>query len=175
MFICPSETFFFFDDPHKHNRDKNPSPDPLHIYPFPEDPELCPWNFLNIYIKRVKPDRQKQSALFLSTVKPYNSITTSETIGRWLKEILRRVGINISLFKGHSVRKAASSKAKVRGATVREIMERGKWSHSSTWESFYHKKIENPQEKFQNILLGGFTRDRESFERGSHAGMASIF
>ena len=155
-----NEVTFTFLNPHKHNRENKPSPDPLSIFKFNEDTDLCPVYCLKAYIKRTKFIRKGENRLFLATVKPHQAVT-SETIGSWLKQILERVGVDTKLFKGHSIRKAASSKAKVRGATVQDIMDRGRWSYASTWEKFYHKKIISPQERFQNILLGGFTKDNK--------------
>ena len=40
-----------------------------------------------------------------------NSRVTNNTVARWLKEVLRLSGIDISVFKAHSFRGAAASAA----------------------------------------------------------------
>ena len=59
----------------------------------------------------------------------------------WLKKTLKQAGINTDLFNTHSTRYASSSKARVGGATLVEILKRRSWSHHSTWQRFYNKHI----------------------------------
>ena len=45
------------------------------------------------------------------------------------------------MFKAYSFRGASTSKAKVNGASLEDILKRGSWSNQSTWQKFYRKEI----------------------------------
>ena len=76
------------------------------------------------YVDRTKPIRGNTTALFVSTKKPYKQVTTS-TLSRWMKCMLEASGINVKVFKGHSVRTAAASAAHRAGASIRDILKAG--------------------------------------------------
>ena len=145
---------FFLDDPLKGNRSNDPNnQDPLEIFSFEEDPLLCPVNHLLAYVDRTKALRGKEDQVFIATLKPHGAVT-QQTIGTWLKTVLEKTGVDISHFKGHSTRHAASSKAMVKGASVKDIMARGNWSSSSIWQKFYNRKIAvNSAKNFQKALF----------------------
>ena len=48
----------------------------------------------------------------------------------------------------HSVRGASSSKGKVLGATITEILRKGNCKNESTWQKHYHKLL---REVFQTV------------------------
>ena len=93
-------------------------------------------------------------------MKPHDQVSPA-TIGGWLKQLLSRIGVDTSKFRGHSTRSAASSKASIRGATIKDIMERGLWRQSSTWQQFYNKNIVDTPATIQCALLR-----RNRFEGG---------
>ena len=65
-------------------------------------------------------------------------------------------GVDVGIFKGHSNRSASTSKAALSGFSAPDILERGCWSNSSTWQKFY-KQTELPSERFQkSVLINGF-------------------
>ena len=113
------EKLVFFLNKARKNNKENSVQKPMTIFRYNKDPLLCPVTHLLEYIERSKEVRGEEKQLFVSTINPFKAIK-SETMGRWLKEILKRAGINITLFKGHSVRAASTSKAKVAGATVQQ-------------------------------------------------------
>ena len=59
-------------------------------------------------------------------------------------------GIDTDIFKAHSTRSAATSKASNVAISLTEIIKQGHWSNSSTFKKFYHKEIRN-KDMFQNI------------------------
>ena len=63
------------------------------------------------YLKRTKPVRSGCKSLLVSHIKPHCAVSTN-TISRWLKEVLTWSSIDTSIFKVHSIRSAASSAAK---------------------------------------------------------------
>ena len=56
----------------------------------------------------------------------------SSNISGWLKNVLKKAGIDRSTFKAHSTRSASTSKADLSGAPLEEILKQGCWSNKST-------------------------------------------
>ena len=134
-------TFHFQEKP-KHHRKKGVCPKPISFKASPGVGGLCPVKSIKHYLDITKTAREEsgETRLFLSHLKPHKAVTTS-TIRRWLKTVLQKSGIDTEVFQGHSFRHAASSKARDRGASISEILERGGWGNSSTWKKFYHRDI----------------------------------
>ena len=86
--------------------------------------------------------------MLLITRKPHGPAQSS-TISNWLKKVLKKSGIKTEMFKAHSFRGASTSKAKVNGASLEDILKRGSWSNQSTWQKFYRKKIVQESMGFQ--------------------------
>ena len=79
---------------------------------------------------------------------------SNTTVSRWIKESLKLLGIDVSIFKGHSTRAASSSKASKAGLSLADILTRGSSSSSSTWQRFYNKQIMNENDAYQKIVFG---------------------
>ena len=73
---------------------------------------------------------------------------SSSTVSKWIKEALKLAGTDVSIFKGHSTRAASSSKAIKVGLCLSDILARGSWSSSSTWQRFYNKQIVNDNDVY---------------------------
>ena len=134
---------------------RNQKPKPIDFYVFSEDEDLCPVKVIDCYEERSRQWRNEEyfpSSLFLSYVKPHAPLS-SQSIARWIKEIIELSGINATVFKAHSVRGAASSKACTKGLSVKDILLKGNWSRESTWQKFYHRDIISPTEGFQRKVL----------------------
>ena len=114
------------------------------FYPkFSEDPQLCPVTTLRAYEAKTLEFRGLQSdspktTLFLSWIGKHDPVTSS-TIARWLRTCLQEAGVNTEVFKPHSIRGAASSKAAWSGVTVSDILQAADWSSESTFQKFYHR------------------------------------
>ena len=65
--------------------------------------------------------------LFISLFKPYRPVV-NETISRWLKSVMSSAGINCSVYKLHSIRAAAVSKAKTSMVPIDETLKTAGWS-----------------------------------------------
>ena len=76
-----------------------------------QDPNLFVVKTLDEYISRTEGWRsgEEGNELFLSFVNPHKPVVSS-TISVWLKNVLRKAGIDISTFKAHSTRSASTSK-----------------------------------------------------------------
>ena len=98
---------------------------------------------LKAYEDRTVEFRQLKSSahktkLFLSEHNP----VTSCSIARWPKIVMIEAGIDTSIFKAHSVRGAACSKAAGKGVTTKQILEAADWSSEGTFQRSYHRRLE---------------------------------
>ena len=80
--------------------------------------------------------RGDNKQLFFSFLKPFIS-----TISSWIKVVMCKSGINVELFRPHSTRAAATSKASESSVPLDQILATAGWSSSSTSAKFYHKPI----------------------------------
>ncbi len=104
------------------------------------DSLICPVRALQSYISRTDNFRRQLegSALFLGLIAPHRSVSGS-TLGRWIKSVLRRAGIDTLVFSAHSTRGAAASAAARAGVPIDDILRSGRWSRRSTFERFYNR------------------------------------
>ncbi len=141
-------------DPIKTSRLGKPRPVVI-LSPYPHDNTLCVVRCLTTYVKRTKDVRAKKTKLFLSYVPPHMEVTTA-TISRWLKLSLTEAGVNTSVFKAHSIRSAATSKAANKGVSVDAILKTAGWTKASTFAKFYNRSIVKTQDEqvvFSNCIL----------------------
>ena len=104
---------------------------------FNEDKRLCPVGTLTEYERRTKSSVQ-MGRLFLSFIGQHNPVCSS-TIARWLKNVLQKAGVNTSVFKAHSVRAAATTKAALSGFTVEDILKAADWSSKGVFQKYYFR------------------------------------
>jgi hypothetical protein len=105
-----------------------------------EESNLCVVRCLRHYITRTQEfrkisDRVDRTWLMLSMVKPHHPVTTS-SVSRWVKQTLSLAGIDTGIFKAHSTRSAATSKAYNSGVSVHDILKQARWSNTSTLQNF---------------------------------------
>ena len=105
---------------------------------FPEDPLVCPMVTLRAYEERTQPFRTSssgdfKSTVFLSWIGQHDPVSSS-TIARWLKTLMEAAGIDICIFKAHSVRGAASSAAAGAGVISKDILDAADWSSEGTFQ-----------------------------------------
>ena len=110
-------------------------------YPrFSDDTDVCPVATIQAYEQRTIQFRTPMSvtgktSLFLSWIEKHEPVTSS-TIARWLKTCLQEAGIDTGVFKAHSVRGAASSKAAWSGVTISDILQAADWSSEQPFKGF---------------------------------------
>ena len=102
------------------------------------------------YLKRTKSIRATKQ-LFVSFVKPHDKVTTS-TIGRWVRTVMQKAGINTTKYKAHSVRAAVAFKASS-NVPINDIMKLAGWSQESTFRKYY-KNITSEVDTASAILNG---------------------
>ena len=77
--------------------------------------------------------------LFISYVKPHKAVGTN-TIGRWLKQLLHDSGIDTTIFKAHSTRAASVSKVS-HSLPTDTILRHVGWKSDCVFRKFYNKRI----------------------------------
>jgi site-specific recombinase XerD len=108
------------------------------ISSFP-DKRCCVLHTLRQYLKATK-EKRKSDKLLIS-FKAFNEISTS-TVACWLKEILKRSGID-DTFSAHSYRGASTSAAFAGGVQLKEILETANWANAKTFYTFYRRDLPN--------------------------------
>ena len=124
------------------------------FYPyFDSNPVLCPVRTLERYLKISSEWRSAPGShrLFLSVVKPHLPVT-SATIGRWLKDVLRKAGV-AQEFTGHSTRLTSVSIAFDKGVSIVDIMKTADWSSQNTFRRFYYKPLIEQSGSFAHAVL----------------------
>ena len=108
---------------------------------FTQDPKICVYSTIKHYMERTKELRTENSYLFISYVNPHVSVGT-QTLARWIKTVLEKAGIDISMFKAHSTRHASTSAALAKGVDLETINKSVGWSEkSSVFAKFYNRSI----------------------------------
>ena len=109
---------------------------------FPSDKKLCVVECLRRYEERTIHFRSggadQPNPLFISYVKPHKAIT-SQRLAHWIKNIMEEAGIDITIFKAHSVRGASSTAAAEKGVLMADILRTADWSKDSTFKRFYYR------------------------------------
>ena len=147
--------YFTFDLPGTvKNIGEGRKPEPIEFHAHSEDRKLCPLTCIRDYINLTRPWRVdgKPSTFFLTHKKPHNPASRS-TLARWMKDALFLADIDTKVFQAHSLRGASTSKAFLKGLSVKDIVSHGRWSTESTWQRFYHKKIDSASKKYQDSIL----------------------
>ena len=101
------------------------------------------------HLLKTKELRHSDGGFFIS-FKPPNKALTSTTIARWVVNVLKEAGLNVSVFSAHSTRSAAPSKASDKGLNLAEISKTVGWSNAKTFPMFYKKTI---SENFGKTIL----------------------
>ncbi len=123
--------------------------------PFVQDSDVCVVTCINEYIKytRVFRKNKTSSQFFLTYGKP-NGEASRASISRWLRDVLRDAGIDVSVFEPHSTRSASTSAAKL-VTNMDTVMKAGGWACSTTFTKFYDLRI-TPKCTMQDALLQRF-------------------
>lgn len=117
------------------------------------DPHVCVAKTLLQYLKRTKVFRGSCKYLFLTYKQPYHRATT-QSLGRWIKAILYKSGVDVNLFKAQSTRHAATSAAARKGVSFDTIRLAAGWAQNSqTFAKFYNRPLVC-NKQFANTVLG---------------------
>jgi len=124
----------------------------LYLPKFDSQVEVCPVRTLVEYLSRTQSFRtEKKFQLFLSS-KTHNPVTT-QTMSKWVKNVLKRSGVNSDVFCAHSTRHASTSLAARSGVSTDQIFATAGWSNnSSTFARFYNRPVVNRGSFAESIL-----------------------
>ena len=125
---------------------------PVLLKAYPIDRHLCVVTHLKEYIERTKSRRSVESRLFISYVKPHKGVS-KDTISRWIRTVMTDAGIAVNVFKPHSTRSAATSKALQSCVPIQDVLKQAGWSNQRTFDRFYNKPI-NYSSGFAEAVLG---------------------
>jgi integrase len=121
----------------KENRSRQtPSSTPIYVADF-EDPIICPVRCMRNYLDRTA-EITFEDFLFVSLVGGKGHLSKKD-IDRRVLRTMRESGINTSIFKSHSVRGAAATKALENGTPLEDVLLTGRWKSISVFKKFYHR------------------------------------
>lgn len=128
-------------------------PQPCFSLPiFNENPELCVARLLLHYMDLTKPIRKEEEFLFLSTRQPHKR-ASKDTIARWIKDVLKKAGVNTEIFSAHSTRHASTSAALRKGVPLDLVRQSAGWSNNSqVFARFYNRPLVD--NTFINTICG---------------------
>ena len=106
---------------------------------YPENSALCIVSIMNEYIHRTK-NLRNSDQLLITTIKPFKA-ASKQTVGRWIKLVLLKSGLDCS-FTPHSTRSASTSFAKLKGVPISHIITTAGWANARTFARYYDKPIE---------------------------------
>ena len=142
----------------KHSR-QNKKEEPIVLNKFDENKKLCIVNCAQCYMERRGKLPLDTGKLIVTHKKPHRP-ASRDTISRWVKDVLSEAGVDTQTFAPHSCRSAATSKAKLHGIPIDEIMKRACWTRISTFSKFYDKDIvgtiEETKSSYERTLLQDF-------------------
>ena len=116
---------------------------------------LCIINILKIYLQRTQALR-KGEKLLISFQSPWKAIS-SETVARWIKQLLRMSGINTT---AHSTRSLSTSIAAAVGMPISEIIKSAGWTSQDTFNKYYN--ISKVNKNFGQTVLQSIDRYKNS-------------
>lgn len=121
---------------------------------FIQRPCVCPASTLVSYIAMTSTNRSSHDdRLILTIKKPYHP-ASSQTLGRWIKQMLASSGIDTTVFSAHSTRHATTSAAQRAGVSVDVIRKTAGWSdQSATFANFYNRPLINIDSNFVNSIF----------------------
>ena len=118
-----------------------------------ENNNICPARTLQFYIKKTQHLRNDTKNLFISFKKTFKKVST-QTLSRWVKEVLYECGIDTDIFSAHSTRHGSTSAAKRKGVNIDQIRKSAGWSeNSATFARFYDRPILPDVRSFGQAIL----------------------
>ena len=122
------------------------------------NPNCCAFNTLAAYLGRTE-DLRSSSNLWISFKKPFRAVGR-QTLSRWLKLLIKMAGVDVTIFSGHSTRKAAPSKANNMGVGLHTILANAGWNSESNFKKFYLRdklgEAVNAKKTFATAVLSKF-------------------
>ena len=106
------------------------------------DEKICIVHTLDVYLLRTRYIRGTVTKLFVSPIKPHAAVSR-DTISRWVKQVLRASGVDITIFSPHSTRAAATSAAHRARVPLQTILSTAGWTSARTFARHYNKPLQS--------------------------------
>ncbi|KAL0822303.1 hypothetical protein ABMA28_004411 [Loxostege sticticalis] len=107
-----------------------------------ENLNICPASVLKDYIFVTKNMRTSNADKLLLTYKKPHRAASSQSISRWIKQVLAESGVDVGIFSAHSTRHAATSAARAAGLSLDAIRKTAGWTTTSTaFARFYNRPL----------------------------------
>lgn len=116
-------------------------PKSVHYSSLPEDAEVSPIASLRVYLSKTTDQAvtvPSPKPVLLTSRKPLRRACPG-MLGHWIKDYLRKAGVDTGTFTAHSTKSASSSQARARGVPIAEILKVANWSSRSTFERFNYR------------------------------------
>ena len=113
------------------------------------DQPLCVITYIKRYLLETKELKYCDGGFFIGFKSPHKAVT-SITIARWVLNVLKEASANVSVFRAHSTRSAASSKASDKCLNLADISKAAGWSNGKIFAMFYKTTI---SENFGQVIL----------------------
>lgn len=118
---------------------------------FHSKPDICPVTTLQNYIDRTRELRNSDlgnaEKLIICFKKPHNYAST-QTISRWIRQVLKDSGIDVKKFTPHSTRHASTSAASREGVTLDTIFKTAGWAQGSrVFANHYNRPLSQDNDK----------------------------
>lgn len=121
---------------------------------FKDNIAICPATVLKDYISATQPIRTGNIDRLLLTYKKPHKPASSQTISRWIKQVLLESGVDVTIFTAHSTLHASTSAAHAAGISIDTIRKTAGWTESSsTFTRFYHRNLVNEENFASSICL----------------------
>lgn len=127
---------------------------PVLVLPYyHKNKKVCVATALRTYLDRTKENRKNIDSLFLSHKRPFKAVT-SQTLSRWVKNVLEECGIDTNIFTAHSTRHASTSAASRNGIDIDTLRRTAGWTKTSnTFAKFYNLRLVEDKDAFAKAVL----------------------
>ena len=117
---------------------------------YPHDSCLCIVAAIRHYLDRTRSIRGSLTGFFLTTRPPVR-LASRDTLRRWVKDVMKAAGVDVTIFSPHSTRSASSSKA-ARRLPLSTVVSTIGWARESTFTRHYHKPLSQPGQFARAVL-----------------------
>jgi hypothetical protein len=122
-----------------------------------DDKKLCPVRALRFYLEGTSQHRRTTKKLFVSTMAPYQGITTS-TLSRWIVNTVKIYYTHASdgdcahaQIRAHDIRGFATTWPFKNNVPLLEVMKAGTWKKHTTFTDFYLKDLTSLQNGLRSL------------------------
>lgn len=126
---------------------------PVLYLPFlPEDQAICVPSCLRKYLEATSSWASPRGSLFLTT-KGSHGPASGPTLARWVRDVFKWAKVDVDVFRPHSTRHAAVSKAARQQVPVDAIFAAAGWSsRSQVFQKYYNRPL-SQQSEFARAVL----------------------